>query len=610
MTTTDFDPDSESHHDASSKPMFEQGIGASDLPEEPISEETVEAFNNEYLWRDDMQEITEENTVVSVGEKAWFRRPSPWWLLVLMPLSAMSLAAVAAPHVAVMAEVLCRNGRGDVDGSLDPLQPCESDPQVQAYVAKLIAALTSTVGILSCITTPSWASLSDRIGRLPVLFVANVGSFVYYASVIFVTRYAEHIPGGLWSLVLAAAFFGLCGGTATAAAGVQSYIADCTPPSARAHTFSLILGLRFTGMALGPTIGGLLMRLSSSHSPSIVLYLTATVHAIYAIAVVTVVPEALSSTTKAENRRRRRESIAARNVNLSDVEELSFGSKVSVATKQFFNKALGVVKPLAVIAPIVVYDDAVSPQRSRHKDWSLTFIALAAALASLILASYPTTFLYAGATFNWKAEQLSYWFSLIVAARAITLTAILPAIIKVYHMVKERREKSLVVGNTDECAALLAQDQEADSALAPANPKPKKPHHSPVFDLTIAQCSLILEIVCFGLLPFFHSRPVFVVLTVLAACGAGFGPAIQSLAVELYSKRGGTETGKLFGVLGVVQIISSQVFGPILYGMTYTAVVGNYPAAIFFVSAAAVTCATTALFFVELPRHSRMNDHV
>lgn len=54
----------------------------------------------------------------------------------------------------------------------------------------------------------------------------------------------------------------------------------------------------------------------------------------------------------------------------------------------------------------------------------------------------------------------------------------------------------------------------------------------------------------------------------------------------------------------------SQVFGPILYGITYTAVVGKYPSAIFFVSAAAVTCATLALFFVELPRHSRTHDHV
>jgi len=593
--------------------MFEQGIGASDLPEEPISEETVQAFNDDYITGD----ILEGESAVSGGEKTWYRRPSPWWLLVLMPMSAMSLAAVAAPHVAVMAEVVCRQIRQDVDGSpvFIPHQPCESDPKVQAIVARIIAILTSTVGILSCISTPSWASLSDRIGRLPVLAIANLGSFVYYSSVIFVTKYAEHVPGGLWSLTLAAAFFGLCGGTATAAAGVQSYIADCTPSSARSRTFSLILGLRFTGMALGPAVGGLLMRLSTSHSPSIVLYLTATVHAIYVLAVIFVVPEALSSTTKAENRRARREAIAARNVHLSisDREEIALGSKLLMAAKRTWIRALDFVKPLAVVAPIVVYENAVSPQRSRHKDWSLTYIALAAALASLILASYPTSFLYASAAFNWNAEQLSYWFSLIVAARAITLTAILPAIIKVYHIIKDRQENAVLrTENSDEGTALLSQDQdqELDTVSAPPNPKPKRTNHSPAFDLSVAQCSLILEIICFALVPIFRSRSTFVVFTVLAACGAGFGPAIQSLAVELYSKRGGTETGKLFGVLGVVQIISSQVFGPILYGFTYTKVVQMYPEAIFFVSAGAVAFATLALFFVELPKRPRTRDDV
>ncbi len=66
----------------------------------------------------------------------------PRRLLVLMPMSAMSLAAVAAPHVAVMAEVVCRQIRQDVDGSpaFIPHQPCESDPKVQAIVARIIAS--------------------------------------------------------------------------------------------------------------------------------------------------------------------------------------------------------------------------------------------------------------------------------------------------------------------------------------------------------------------------------------------------------------------------------------------------------------------------------------
>ena len=40
----------------------------------------------------------------------------------------------------------------------------------------------------------------------------------------------------------------------------------------------------------------------------------------------------------------------------------------------------------------------------------------------------------------------------------------------------------------------------------------------------------------------------------LASCGSGFGPAIQALSVELFTRRGGKETGRLFGVLSVIQI--------------------------------------------------------
>ena len=51
----------------------------------------------------------------------------------------------------------------------------------------------------------------------------------------------------------------------------------------------------------------------------------------------------------------------------------------------------------------------------------------------------------------------------------------------------------------------------------------------------------------------FRNSAAYIVLTILASCGAGFGPAIQALAVDLYARRGGEETGRLFGVLSVVQ---------------------------------------------------------
>ena len=47
----------------------------------------------------------------------------------------------------------------------------------------------------------------------------------------------------------------------------------------------------------------------------------------------------------------------------------------------------------------------------------------------------------------------------------------------------------------------------------------------------------------------------FTLFGMMASLSAGFSPAIQSVMLALYTRRGGTETGKLFGALGVVQAL-------------------------------------------------------
>ena len=88
----------------------------------------------------------------------------------------------------------------------------------------------------------------------------------------------------------------------------------------------------------------------------------------------------------------------------------------------------------------------------------------------------------------------------------------------------------------------------------------KTPRHSPTFDRLVAQASLALEVACYALIPALAhvkwNETIFIILTVLASCGAGFGPAIQALAVDVYSRRSNaSETGRLFGVMGVVQAV-------------------------------------------------------
>jgi hypothetical protein len=113
----------------------------------------------------------------------------------------------------------------------------------------------------------------------------------------------------------------------------------------------------------------------------------------------------------------------------------------------------------------------------------------------------------------------------------------------------------------------------------------------------------------------------FTIFGVLGAFGLGFNPAMQSVTLALYTRRGGTEAGRLFGALSVIQafayvpvlffgfdtilkyfiFFSSQILGPALYGFIYARTVATFPRTIFFVTVVAVVISFILLLLVRLP---------
>jgi hypothetical protein len=83
---------------------------------------------------------------------------------------------------------------------------------------------------------------------------------------------------------------------------------------------------------------------------------------------------------------------------------------------------------------------------------------------------------------------------------------------------------------------------------------------SPRLDLSIAQVSLVVELMAYSLMGTAKTGTMFTVYTALGSLAAGFTPAVQSLALGIYAGRGGEETGKLFGGLSVVQILGYDLF--------------------------------------------------
>ncbi|MFL5412826.1 MAG: MFS transporter, partial [Myxococcales bacterium] len=122
--------------------------------------------------------------------------------------------------------------------------------------ATAVGLLQSTYAGCQLIAGPPLGSLSDRLGRKPVLLVSQLGTFAGFL----ILASAHSLP----VVFLARAIDGLTAGNLSIA---QAYIADVTTPKERMSAFGLI-GIAFgVGFVLGPGASGYLSAHYGYHVP-------------------------------------------------------------------------------------------------------------------------------------------------------------------------------------------------------------------------------------------------------------------------------------------------------------------------------------------------------
>lgn len=137
---------------------------------------------------------------------------------------------------------------------------------------------------------------------------------------------------------------------------------SCLQTTSRSRTFSLFAGLLFSGIAVGPTIGSIIIRTTGSLLS--IFYITAAVHILYALLVTTIMPESLSLRRMLKSRRLYNEQIEEAN---------RVPGKRGVWSA--FKKLFGFLSPLALFyqAPAVVDSH---PLRRPKKDRNLLLVAI------------------------------------------------------------------------------------------------------------------------------------------------------------------------------------------------------------------------------------------
>jgi DHA1 family tetracycline resistance protein-like MFS transporter len=114
-----------------------------------------------------------------------------------------------------------------------------------------LGILLSIYSLMQFVFAPVLGSLSDRIGRKPVLAVSLVGTSIASA----ILGLAAGMEGVLWLLFVARAIDGVTGANMSTA---QAYVADVTTPEKRGRGMALIGSAFGLGFILGPAIGGVL----------------------------------------------------------------------------------------------------------------------------------------------------------------------------------------------------------------------------------------------------------------------------------------------------------------------------------------------------------------
>lgn len=117
--------------------------------------------------------------------------------------------------------------------------------------ALTIGMLALTFSVAQFFAAPVLGAMSDRYGRRPILVFSVFGSAIGYALF--------GIGGALWMFFLSRLIDGFTGGNLTAA---QAYIADVSTPENRTKNFGLVGAAFGLGFILGPSIGGMLAKVS------------------------------------------------------------------------------------------------------------------------------------------------------------------------------------------------------------------------------------------------------------------------------------------------------------------------------------------------------------
>ncbi len=147
-----------------------------------------------------------------------------------------------------------------------------------ADASLLSGAFATIFAIVQFFASPVLGTLSDRVGRRPIVLLSNLGTSLDYAILALAPNVGWLFIGRV-----------LSGATTASITVASAYVADVTPPEKRAGAYGMISAAFGIGFVIGPAIGGLL----GAHDPRLPFWVAGALSLVNFLYGLVVLPESL-----------------------------------------------------------------------------------------------------------------------------------------------------------------------------------------------------------------------------------------------------------------------------------------------------------------------------
>ena len=378
-------------------------------------------------------------------------------------------------------------------------------------------------GTLCAITSPRLGALSDRYGRRLILAVTALGMLFGDVVTIAAASYPDKIS--VYWVLVEFALGGLAGSFIATMAVIQSYAADCTPPAQRSMVFGYLHGCMYTGIAVGPVLGGLIIKATGDILT--IFYVAFVCHLTFIVFTSSVVPESLSQS---------RQLIARERYHAERVKK----------PQRFRNPLtyiVDIVRPLAILRP--PHDQASEITRSNL----ILLSSVDTVVFGVTLGSASLLVMYSEYMFKWGNFESSVFLSIANSCRVGMLVVVLPL---VYRLFSTRHLHSHHRGSPSQSS-------------------------SDTFDASVIRIAVFFDVlgyVGYGTAP---NGPLFILAGVLASVGGIASPTLQSSLTTHVSSE---ETGELLGAISLLHALS-RISVPAALHLIYSLTVGKATSTVF-----------------------------